>query len=133
MFGRLAVNLSFAIDQKDASFAVRLCDVYPDGRSMLVCDSIGRAQYRDGTDETAAVEREQTYKLTLRLPPTALTLAAGHRLRISIAGSNYPRFELNPHTGADHFDTATAVTVECSVFHGGETPSTLVVPVLEGR
>jgi uncharacterized protein len=133
MFGRLAVNLTFAIDQKDASFAVRLCDVYPDGRSMLVCDSIARAQYRAGTDETAPVEPGQTYTLTLRLPPTALTLVAGHRLRISIAGSNYPRYELNPHTGADHYDAATAVAVRCSLFHGGEQASTLTVPVLEGR
>ena len=133
IFGRLAVNLTFAIDQKDASFAVRLCDVYPDGRSMLVCDSIARAQFRKGTDATAPVEPGQNDTLTLRLPPTALTLVAGHRLRISIAGSNYPRYELNPHTGADHFDAATAVAARCSLFHGGEQPSTLVVPVLEGR
>jgi predicted acyl esterase len=133
MFGRVAVNLAFAIDQKDASFAVRLCDVYPDGRSMLVCDSIARATYRQGTDETAAVEPGQTYTLTLRLPPTALTVVAGHRLRISIAGSNYPRYELNSNTGADHFDAATAVAVKCSVLHGGAQASTLNVPLLEGH
>jgi predicted acyl esterase len=132
MFGRLKVNLAFAIDQKDASFAMRLCDVYPDGRSMLVADSITRAQYRAGTDEAAAVEPGMTYTISLRLPPTALTLGPGHRLRISVAGSNYPRYELNPNTGDDHYDAATAVPVKCTLFHGGEQPSSLVVPVLEG-
>jgi putative CocE/NonD family hydrolase len=131
LFGRIALNLTFAIDQQDASFAVRLCDVYPDGRSMLVADSITRARYREGTDQPAPVEPGKTYSVTLRLPPIGLTLAPGHRLRISVAGSNAPRFELNPNTGADHFDAGTAVAVNCSLFHGGKEPSTLVVPVLE--
>src|SRR5262249_31011211 len=116
-----------------ASFAVRLCDVYPDGRSMLVADSIARAQYRDGTDRAAPVEPDRTYTVTLRLPPTALTLLPGHRLRISVAGSNWPRFELNAGTGADHYEAEEAVAVRCIMFHGGETPSTLTVPVLEDR
>jgi predicted acyl esterase len=131
LFGRVAVKLAFAIDQPDASFAVRLCDVYPDGRSMLVADSITRARYREGTDEPAPVEPGKTYTIELRLPPIGLTIPPGHRLRISIAGSNSPRFELNPHTGADHFDAGTAVAATCTVFHGGKQPSTLVVPVLE--
>jgi putative CocE/NonD family hydrolase len=131
LFGRAAVNLTFAIDQQDTSFAVRLCDVYPDGRSMLVADSITRARYREGTDQPAPVEPGKTYTVELQLPPIGLTLAPGHRLRISIAGSNSPRFELNPNTGADHYDAATAVAVTCTLFHGGKQPSTLVVPVLE--
>jgi putative CocE/NonD family hydrolase len=131
IFGRLVVNLTFAIDRPDCAFAVRLCDVYLDGRSMLVCDGITRARAREGTDEPAPVTPGTTYTTSLRLPPTALTLAAGHRLRISVSGSNYPRFELNPHTGADHYDAGTAVAVNCTLFHGGSQPSTLVVPLLE--
>jgi predicted acyl esterase len=129
-FGRLTVKLAFAIDQKDASLAVRVCDVDRTGRSMLVCDSIARARYRDGTDEAAPVEPGKTYTVSLALPPIGLTLVPGHRLRISIAGSNAPRFEINPHTGADHFDAGAAVPVRCTLFHGGDTPSTLTVPVL---
>jgi putative CocE/NonD family hydrolase len=132
IFGRVTVALTFAVDQKDANFAVRLCDVYPDGRSMLICDSITRAQYRAGTDEPEPIEPGETYTLELRLPPTAQTLGTGHRLRISIAGSNYPRFELNSHTGEDHYNPRTAVATHCTVFHGGKTPSTLTIPVLEG-
>jgi predicted acyl esterase len=131
IFGRVAVNLTFAIDQPDASFAVRLCDVHPDGRSMLVADSIIRARYREGTDEPAPVEPGKTYTVALRLPPIGLTLTPGHRLRISVAGSNYPRFALNSNTGDDHYDSGKAVSVDCTLFHGGRQPSTLVVPVLE--
>jgi predicted acyl esterase len=132
IFGRVAVGLTFAVDQRDANFAVRLCDVYPDGRSMLICDSIARAQYRAGTDEPEPGEPGETYTLELSLPPTAQTLGAGHRLRISISGSNYPRFELNSHTGEDHYNAQTAVAARCTVFHGGTKPSTLTIPVLEG-
>jgi predicted acyl esterase len=132
IFGRVTVALTFAVDQKDANFAVRVCDVYPDGRSMLICDSMARALYRAGTDEPKPIEPGETYTLELRLPPTAQTLGAGHRLRVSIAGSNYPRFELNSHTGEDHYNPRTAVAAHCTVFHGGKKPSTLTIPLLEG-
>jgi predicted acyl esterase len=69
--------------------------------------------------------------VTLRLPPIGLTIVPGHRLRILVAGSNAPRFELNPNTGAEHFDAGTALPVTCTLFHGGKEPSTFVVPMLE--
>ncbi|NLC57774.1 MAG: CocE/NonD family hydrolase [Armatimonadetes bacterium] len=131
LFGSVMVTLRFAIDRPDASFAVRLCEVYPDGRSMLICDGITRAKYREGTDHPAPVEPGRVYRATVALPPTAITIRPGHCLRVSVAGSNYPRFELNPHTGADHYDAATAVPARCTLYHDAERPSTLVLPVLE--
>lgn len=130
LFGRARVSFSFSTDQKDATFAVRLCDVYPDGRSMLVCDGAGRAKYREGTDHAAPVQPGEVYSIAFDLPPVGLTFLPGHRLRISVAGSNWPRFERNPHTGADHFDDAAAVPARHTIYFTPARPATLDLPAL---
>jgi len=130
VFGNVRLTFSFSLDRPDTSFAVRLCDVWPDGRSMLICDGITRAKYREGPDHAATVTPGQIYTVTLALPPTAITLADGHRLRVSIAGSNYPRFELNPHTGADRFNAEGAVPVQCTIYHDAARAAKVTVPVL---
>jgi predicted acyl esterase len=131
VFGSVALTFSFSIDRPDASFAVRLCDVHPDGRSMLLCDGITRAKYREGPDHAAAVTPRQVYTATVVLPPTAVTIADGHRLRVSISGSNSPRFEVNANTGADRFDATKAVPATCVVYHDAARPTRLAVPLLK--
>jgi predicted acyl esterase len=79
-------------DVADTDLAVRLCDVYPDGRSMLVCDGIFRLRFMNGfqeTDEIALVPG-QDYVVGIDLPNTAITFLAGHQIRVDITGSNYP-------------------------------------------
>ena len=129
-FGKVRLTFSFSVDRPDASFAVRLCDVHPDGRSMLICDGITRAKYRNGPAQAAPVTLGEVYTATVALPPTAITLTEGHRLRVSIAGSNYPRFELNSHTGADRYRPVDAVPAKCSLYHDEGREMRLVVPVL---
>jgi predicted acyl esterase len=130
LFGSAVLQFRFTIDRPDATFAVRLCDVHPDGRSLLICDGATRVRYRDGSGRPSHVVPGDMYTAALTLPPMAVTLPPGHRLRISIAGSNHPRFELNPHTGADPFDRATAVPARCTLFHDAARPATLRVPLL---
>ncbi|MBM3498067.1 MAG: CocE/NonD family hydrolase [Armatimonadetes bacterium] len=131
IFGSVKLTFSFSLDRPDASFAVRLCDVWPDGRSMLICDGITRAKYRNGPAQAAPVEAGKVCSATVALPPTALTVAGEHRLRLSIAGSNYPRFELNAHTGADRYKAEDAVPAECTVYHDAGRPATLMAPALK--
>ena len=108
--GSVAVELTFSTDRPDATFAVRMCDVYPDGRSMLIVDGVTRAKYRGGPASPMPVIPGETYTATVTLPPAGITISDDHRLRISVAPSNHPRFELNPHTGADRFSADTAVS-----------------------
>lgn len=130
LYGAVTIHLSFAIDAKDASFAARLCDVYPDGRSLLITDGITRAKYREGAERAVPVEPGKVYSTTFSLPPTAITLPPGHRLRLSLCGSNWPRFERNPQTGEDHYAAAEAVAARCTLYHDAARPTTLTLPVL---
>jgi len=127
--GRAEVTLTARTDHMDFDFAVRLTDVHPDGRSMLVCDSIRRARLRGSTALPMPLRPGAVFEITVRLPPVAQTFLPGHRIRISVAGSNWPRYERNGHNGLDHFDAGDAVSAEAELLHGGEAIARLAMPV----
>jgi predicted acyl esterase len=95
--GGASVTLFVTSSRRDTDFAVRLTDVYPDGRSMLVADGIQRARYRDSTSAPELLKRFRSTAMTVRLTPTAYTFVAGHRVRLDVSSSNAPRFAPNPN------------------------------------
>jgi predicted acyl esterase len=99
--GKAKLHLKISSSVIDTDFAVRICDVYPDGRSMLMVDGIQRARFRNGY--TAAAEEFMTpgevYECTVEFPHTAITFQEGHRIRVIVTSSNYPRFNRNMNTG----------------------------------
>jgi hypothetical protein len=101
MKGSVAVHLKVSSNRKDADFGIRLTDVYPDGRSMIVNDGIMRMRFRNGnnTVDTSAMIPGTIYNCNISLPNTAITFLAGHKIRIDITSSNYPRFNRNMNTG----------------------------------
>jgi len=119
--GRVAVTLFFSTTARDADFMARLCDVYPDGRSMLVLDAAARASYREGGRELAPVNPGEVYELTVDLWSTSIIFNKGHRLRLVLSSSNSPRFETNP------------LPAEQTVYHDSRRPSYVVLPVVSGR
>ncbi len=98
--GRPVVNLYASSDGPDTDWIVKLVDVYPDGREMLVCDGVLRARYRNGFAFDQPLEPGTVYEFHIQLLPTALVFAAGHRVQLQVTSSSYPRFEPNPNTGA---------------------------------
>ncbi|MBI5366769.1 MAG: CocE/NonD family hydrolase [Planctomycetes bacterium] len=115
--GCAELAFTFAADRADCDFSARLCDVTPDGKALLIADAVGRAKLRDGTDQAKPLTPGATVALTLRFPPTAATLPAGHRLRLYLGSANWPRYERNPHTGADHWDAKGALDLNVTVHH----------------
>ncbi len=111
--GRIFAKLYISSDSPEAQVAVRLCDVYPDGKSILIADSIGCLSVAEGPP---AVGRPQ--QVTLDLWSTSMVFAKGHRIRLSVAGSNYPRFDMS--TERAHSE------VHC----GGKYPSRILLPVV---
>lgn len=103
--GKSILRLFVSTDRSDTDFAVRMTDVYPDGRSILVSDAIARLRFRNGF--TAPLEAlaaaDQVYELTIEMPHTAITFPAGHKLRLDISSSNYPRFNRNMNTGEEMY------------------------------
>ena len=99
--GDLRAEIWITTDVPDTDIAVRLTDVYPDERSMLVADSIFRARYHNNPDFTSFefLEPGVPYLLNLDLGPTSIIFNTGHRIRVSVTSSNWPRFSVNPNTG----------------------------------
>jgi len=127
--GCASVTLTVSVDRPDADVAIRLTDVHPEGGSHLVTDSIRRLKLRNGTDRPELLVPGEPVPVTIPLPPIAWTFEAGHRLRITVAGSNHPRFERNSHTGGDRFDPDAAVPANITLHMGGEAEARLSLPV----
>lgn len=95
------VHLKVASNRLDTDFDIRLTDVYPDGRSMLVNDGAFRMRFRDGlyAADTSVMTPGTIYDCVINLPATAITFLAGHKIRVDVSSSNYPRFNRNMNTG----------------------------------
>jgi putative CocE/NonD family hydrolase len=128
--GRVRVDLWVSSDGLDTDFTAKLCDVYPDGRSMLVADGIIQARHRLSLEtETFLVPGEVT-GMSVDLWSTAVVFAPGHRIRLSVSSSNHPRFEVNPNTGEPFRKNTTFRTAVQAVYHSQANPSALVLPVV---
>ena len=129
VIGRLRARIWVLPDTPDLDLAVRLTDVYPDGRSMLVIDGIARARARCGDDRECFLTPGVPTEIDVDLWSTALVFAAGHRIRIDISGANAPRFEVNPNDGGDLNDPGPGVIARPDILVGPDHPSHLDLPV----
>lgn len=127
--GRISAKLFVSSDCPDTDFTVKLTDVYPDSRSMLVADGILRARYYKSFKEENLLEKGKVYELTVDLWSTSLIFNKGHRIRVAVSSSNAPRFEPNPNTGhafrADKETRLATNTLHLSTKH----PSHIVLPI----
>jgi len=105
-------------------------DVYPDGRAFNLDESIQRMRYRDGYDKKVWMEKDKVYKVTLQPLNTSNYFAAGHRLRIEVSSSNFPRFDRNLNTGGNNFDEAKGVVARNAVHHSKQYPSSVTINVV---
>ncbi|MFO8017519.1 MAG: CocE/NonD family hydrolase [Promethearchaeia archaeon] len=100
--GEMNVNLSFKSNCSDTDFMVRLVDIYPDGRHMLIVDGAKTASLRNGSFHRDLLNSNQTdkiYNMTVPLFSTAYRFSEGHRIGLIISSSNFPRYGINPNTG----------------------------------
>jgi len=129
--GPIEPTLYVSSDAKDTDFTVKVLDVYPDGRAYNLDESIQRMRYRDGYDKPEVwMESGKTYKVTLQPLNTSNYFAAGHRLRIEVSSSNFPRFDRNLNTGGHNYDEATGVVAHNAVHHSKVYPSQVTITVV---
>lgn len=130
--GRITARLFVSSDCPDTDFTVKLCDVYPDGRSMLVTDGILRARFHKSFETETFLTPGQVYELNVDLWSTSLVFNKGHRIRVAVSSSNSPRFEANPNTGKP-FRADKETRVANNTLHlSKQYPSHIVLPVFEG-
>ena len=117
----------------DTDLTVKLTDVYPDGSSFLVADGILRARYRDSLEHPTLLVPHKVYKFTIDLWSTSQLFKAGHRIRVSIGSSNFPRFDRNLNTGGEFGREAIGRTALNTVFHDYERSSHMTLPIIPRR
>jgi putative CocE/NonD family hydrolase len=114
----------------DTDWVVRLSDVYPDGRSILIVDGILRARYRDSSSEPSLISPGSVYRYDIDLWATSNVFKAGHRLRVSVTSSNFPRWDRNLNSAESPETGARAQTAFNTVFFDAPRPSHVLLPVI---
>ena len=133
--GPITVRLWASSTAVDTDFTAKLIEVlpptdsYPDGLAINITDSIIRARFRNGWEEEELMEPGEVYLLEFELFPTSNLFRAGHRIRVDISSSNFPRFDVNPNTGGLLGLDRSYITAVQSIYHDSERPSCIVLPL----
>jgi len=130
--GPIEVTLYVSSDAKDTDFTVKLIDVYPDGRAYNLDETIQRMRYRDGYNKPNVwMQAGKVYKVTLQPMTTSNFFEAGHRIRLEVSSSNFPRFDRNLNTGGRNYDETNGVVAHNSVHHSKQYPSEIRISVVK--
>lgn len=130
--GPILPHLYVSSDARDTDFTVKVLDVYPDGRAFNLDETIQRMRYREGYDQPPVwMSSGEVYPVTLQPLNTSNYFAPGHRLRIEVSSSNFPRFDRNLNTGGNNYDEAQGVVATNTVHHSRRYPSSLSITVVE--
>jgi putative CocE/NonD family hydrolase len=130
--GPLAVRLHAATSARDTDFVAKLVDVHPDGEAIILAEGVLRGRFREGFDRELLVEPEKPYEYRIDLAATSNVFLRGHRIRVLITSSSFPRFDRNPNTGSplglDGPDDLRPARQ--TIFHDAARPSCVLLPVV---
>ena len=127
--GFIETTLYVSSDVKDTDFTIKLIDVHPDGKAYNLDETIQRVRYREGYDKEVFMEKGKVYKLDLTPMATSNYFEKGHRIRIEISSSNFPRFARNLNTGGNNYDEVNGIIAHNKVHHSAKYPSQIRVPI----
>ncbi len=128
--GHVRLVLWIASSARDTDFTARLVDVHPDGTARALTDGIIRARYRRGDRGPAFLTPGEPTELVIDVGATSNLFKAGHRIRLEVSSSNFPRYDRNPNTDAPFGTERTPVPARQTVFHDAGRPSRLLLPVI---
>ncbi len=128
--GPITATLYVSSSAPDTDFAVKLVDVHPDGTAMYVQEGFLRARYREGFDRKIFMRPGEVYKIPLVVESTGNLFKAGHRIRVEVTSSNFPRVDRNLNTGGNNWDETEWVVAENVIHHSAEYPSHIVLPIV---
>ncbi|MFX1379491.1 MAG: CocE/NonD family hydrolase [Promethearchaeota archaeon] len=125
---KMVIHASSSV--KDTDFMVKLVDVYPRGKAINILDAGIRARFRNGDDNPSLIEPGKVYKYEIELGNTSNYFRKGHRIRIEISSSNFPRFDLNSNLGGEG-SLGEYIIAEQKIYHSKEFPSYLLIPIFK--
>ena len=130
--GPIEATIYLSSDRKDTDVTVKIIDVGPDGKAYNLDETIQRVRYREGYDKPPQfMEAGKVYKVALQPMTTSNWFAPGHRIRIEVSSSNFPRFDRNLNTGGNNFDETTGLVAKNSIHHSKQYPSSIKVTVVK--
>lgn len=128
--GTIGVTLYVGSDAKDTDFSVKLIDVHADGTAFNIDETIQRARFREGYDKEVFMEPGEVYELEITPMSTSALIDEGHRIRIEISSSSFPRFARNLNTGGNNWEDEEGVVAHNLVHHSTEHPSQIRLPIV---
>lgn len=130
LIGPVRLRLFASSTAVDTDFTAKLVDVHPSGFCQRLCDSVIRARYRDGVDHAVLMEPGAVYEFDIDMWNTSLVVFAGHRLRLEVSSSAFPKYDRNLNTGEDIGTSTRIVAAANRVWHDPAHPSRLILPVI---
>jgi uncharacterized protein len=128
--GPIAMKLHAASSAPDTDFTAKLVDVRPTGYAHNIAEGIVRASYRESGARPSPITPGRAYEYSIDMWATSHVFKAGHRLRVEVSSSNFPRYDRNPNTGNEFGVDRELKTARQSVLHDGQHPSHIVLPVI---
>jgi putative CocE/NonD family hydrolase len=128
--GPIRAVLYVSTSTPDTDFTAKLVDVFPNGEARNLTDGILRLRYRSGLDKAVLAKPGEVYPITIDAGVTSNVFLPGHRVRVEISSSNFPRFDRNLNTGASLADDQAPRKALETVYHGKKYPSRIVLPVV---
>ena len=137
--GPMQVKLWISSSAVDTDFTAKLIDVYPAssdypaGFDLNIADGIRRARFRESLKSEKLMTPGEVYPLTIQLYPTSNIFKRGHRMRVDVSSSNFPRFDINPNTGEPLNDNRQTKIAVNTVYHDASRPSQIVLPIVPSK
>lgn len=128
--GPVELKLFAASTAVDTDFTATLTDVYSDGRAIHICEGIRRASFRESLENPTPITPGKVYEYRISLWETSNVFKAGHRIRIEVSSSNFPRYARNLNTGKNFATDTEVKTAVQTIYHDSEHPSALLLPVV---
>ena len=122
--------LYLSSDVKDTDLTIKIIDVLPDGTAYNLDETIQRIRYREGYDKEVFMGKDQVYKVELTPMATSNYFKKGHRIRVEVSSSNFPRFSRNLNTGGDNYDESESVVARNTIHHSKRYPSHIKLPFI---
>jgi uncharacterized protein len=137
--GPIVAHLWVASDRPDTDMTIKLVDVYPpsadypQGFAMNLTDGILRLRYRQSWEAPRLLERGEPVRVSIEAFPTGNVFVKGHRIRLDVSSSNFPRFDVNPNTGEPEARATTMAVARNTLYLDSERPSHVVLPIIPPR
>lgn len=129
IYGNVKVKLYFASDREDTDFSIRLCDVFPDGRSIILTQGIQRMRFRNSMENQELLTPGAIDSATVELSDIAYSFLPGHKLKIVLTSSNYPMFDVNLNNGGELYQPGDTLVATNLIHHDYYLPSSVIFRV----